>query len=69
MGVALASEVKAYDFYDSALEHITHPDVRSLFEDLRADELEHQELIKGMLSRLPPDGERIDFDEDEPVAQ
>ena len=69
MGVALASEVKAYDFYDSALEHITDPDVRSLFEDLRADELEHQELIKGMLSRLPPDGERIDFDEDEPVAQ
>ncbi|HNV02869.1 MAG TPA: ferritin family protein [Vicinamibacterales bacterium] len=69
MEVALASEVKAHDFYDAALEHVTSPDVRSLFEDLRADELEHQELIKGMLARMPPDDDPGDFDEDEPVAQ
>lgn len=69
MEVALASEVKAYNFYDSALAHVTHAGVRSLFEDLRSDEMEHQDLIKGMLARLPPDDNRDDFDEDEPVAQ
>jgi len=35
MEVALASEVKAHDFFDAALAYISNPDVRVLFEELR----------------------------------
>ena len=70
MDVALASEVKAHDFFDAALAHISNPDVRVLFEELRAEEVEHQELVKSVMARLP-NGEEASgaFDEDEPVAQ
>jgi erythrin-vacuolar iron transport family protein len=70
MEVALASEVKAHDFFDAALAHITDPDVRVLFEELRAEEVEHQDLVKAMMATLPPDaGPAAVFDEDEPVGQ
>jgi len=70
MEVALASEVKAYDFFDSALAYISNPDVRVLFEELRAEEVEHQELVKAVLARLPSGEEANgEFDEDEPVGQ
>jgi rubrerythrin len=70
MEVALASEVKAYDFFDAALDYINNPDVRVLFEELRAEEIEHQELVKAVMGRLPNGDEAAgDFDEDEPVAQ
>jgi erythrin-vacuolar iron transport family protein len=70
MDVALASEVKAHDFFDAALVHITNPDVRVLFEELRAEEVEHQDLVKAMMTKLPPDpGPAAMFDEDEPVGQ
>jgi len=70
MEVALASEVKAHDFFDAALDYISNPDVRVLFEELRAEEVEHQELVKAVMARLPNGDEAAgDFDEDEPVAQ
>jgi erythrin-vacuolar iron transport family protein len=69
MEVALASEVKAYDFFDAALDHITNTDVRVLFEELRAEEVEHQEMVKEVMARVPPDERIVYDDEDEPVGQ
>jgi rubrerythrin len=69
MEVALACEVKAHDFFDAALAHIGNPDVRVLFEELRAEEVEHQELVKAVMARIPPDGEAPEVGEpDEPVG-
>ena len=69
MEVALASEVKAFEFFDAALDHVTNSDVRVLFEELRAEEVEHQELVKAEIGKLPPDDDFGYEDEDEPVGQ
>ena len=53
MEVALAAEVRAWEFYDRAIPHVTDPDVRAFFEELRAEEVEHQEMLRAMLARLP----------------
>lgn len=70
MLVALHSETKAHDFFAAALEHIADPEVRALFEELRAEESQHQELVRKELAKLPA-GPDIDPDAfaDEPVAQ
>jgi rubrerythrin len=70
MDVALASEVKAYEYFDAALAHVRDPAVRSLFEELRTEEAEHQELVKAVIAKIPPDdaiGQA--YDADEPVGQ
>jgi erythrin-vacuolar iron transport family protein len=70
MNVAMACEIKAHDFFDSAIEHIDDPEVRSLFEELRDEEVEHKRLVNEHLTKLPPDPETDTEDyEDEPVAQ
>lgn len=69
MEVALAAEVKAHHFFVQALPHIADPEVRALFEELRDEEIEHQELVKRQMAKLPP-GPEADPDDypDEPVA-
>jgi rubrerythrin len=52
--VALASEEKAYDFFDDALRSVTDPSVRALFEELRGEEARHAALVRQRLERLPP---------------
>ena len=70
MEVALACEVKAHDFFDAALAYVSDPDVRALFEELRAEEVEHQELVKAVMAEIPDDDEADEaFDVDEPVGQ
>jgi rubrerythrin len=70
MEAAFASEVKAHGFFVSALPHLKDADVRSLFEELRDEEVEHQELVKIELAKLPPDSGLSDDDfVDEPSAQ
>jgi len=70
MEVALASEVKAHDYFDAALAHINDADVRVLFEELRAEEVEHQELVKSVMARIPEDDASAHgFEVDEPVGQ
>lgn len=70
MEAALASEVKAYDFFVAALPALKDADVRSLFEELRNEEVEHQELVTLELGKLPPDSGLSDEDfVDEPSAQ
>jgi rubrerythrin len=65
--IALAAEITAHDFFAHALPYLADPDVRKLFEELRLEEVEHQEMVKGQLATQPPDDNR-DPDEfiDEP---
>jgi rubrerythrin len=52
--VALASEEKAYAFYDQALRNIDQPEVKKLFEELREEEAEHVQMVKDIMAKLPP---------------
>jgi rubrerythrin len=70
MEVALACEVKAFDYFDAALAHVQDPEVRTLFAELRSEEAEHQSLVKAVMAEIPeddPTGQA--FDADEPVGQ
>jgi rubrerythrin len=52
--LALASEKKAFAFYDEALPSVTQPDVKALFEELRDEEAEHIHMIETIIAKLPP---------------
>jgi rubrerythrin len=68
--IALANEVRAYNFYASALKKVKDAKVKDLFRELVAEESEHQEMVKRALSKLPPeDKSNPDDFGDEPVAQ
>jgi erythrin-vacuolar iron transport family protein len=71
METALRSEVKAHGFFVGALPHLTDPDVKKLFQQLREEELLHQSLVSEALRNLAPEGPRADPAdyEDEPVGQ
>jgi len=70
MKAALASEVKAHAFFVAALPALKDAKVRALFEELRDEEVEHQDLVKAELAKLPPDSGLSDDDfVDEPAAQ
>ena len=68
--VALASERKAQAFFAEAVKHVTDPEVRKLFTQLREEEVLHEQMVAGELSALPPptDIDPSDY-ADEPVAQ
>lgn len=70
LNVALQAEEKAFRFFDAAIKHVTDKDVLALFEELKKEEIEHQELVKRELARLPSDS-RVDVSDyaDEPVGQ
>ena len=53
--VALASEQKAYAFYDEALPGVRQQDVRALFLELREEEAEHIRMIEAIIAKLPPE--------------
>ncbi|WLT30560.1 ferritin family protein [Geothrix sp. PMB-07] len=70
MEAALASELKAHAFFVSSLATLKDPEVRALFEDLRDEELEHQQLVQAELYKLRPETGLSDEDfVDEPAAQ
>jgi rubrerythrin len=70
MKAALASEVKAQAFFAAALPAIQDPGVKALFTELCGEEVEHQNLVKAELAKLPPDSSLSDEDfVDEPAAQ
>jgi rubrerythrin len=62
--VALASEQKAFWFYDEALKHVTDPAVRELFQELRDEETEHVRMIKDAIAALPP-GSDVDLENED----
>jgi rubrerythrin len=67
--VAMANEVRAHDFYDEALKYVTDPQVKELFTELRAEEVDHQDQIKKVQDKLPPEDKTNPDDfADEPVA-
>ncbi len=68
--LALHSEQRAWGFFDQLVSRLTDPAVRQLFEELRAAEVQHQDLVRREMERLPPDrpSDGSPF-EDEPVAQ
>lgn len=66
MEVALASEVKAYEFFTEALPHVSDPQVKALFQELQGEELQHQALVKARLAQLPPGPDLEESDADEP---
>ena len=68
MEVALESEEKAYDFYDSALKFVKDKDVKALFVDLRAEEKLHAASVKKMMKGLPAGPDLDDDAADEPSA-
>ncbi len=70
METALASEIKARDFFAAALPGLRDPEVRRLFQELRDEEIRHQELVQAELARLAP-GHGPDPEDyvDGPVAQ
>lgn len=70
LAVALDAEVKAYNFFCEALKLPIAEPVKELFEELKQEEILHQELVNKQLSRLPPDSGVAPEDfADEPVAQ
>lgn len=65
--IALASETKAHDFFAGALPHIKDADVKTLFEELRLEEIEHQRMVQEKIDEQPADdGRDPDEDRDEP---
>jgi rubrerythrin len=64
--VALESEEKAYDFFAAALPHLKDPRVKALFEELKAEELQHKKYIQKLLAGLPPGPDLEEKDADEP---
>jgi rubrerythrin len=70
METALRAEEKAHGFFVAALPRISDAGVKRLFEELRDEEVEHQNLVKKELAKLPP-GPDVNPDDyaDEPVAQ
>ncbi len=66
MQVALRSEEKAHEFFVDALAQVTDPDVRALFDELRREELHHQELVKQAIAKLPPGADVEEAEADEP---
>jgi rubrerythrin len=55
MQAALASELKARQFFEAALPGLKDSQVRTLFQELRDEEIEHHALVLAELDKLPPD--------------
>jgi rubrerythrin len=67
--IALSSEQKAFDFYDASLPHVTDPEIRALFTELRDEETEHVRMVREAIANLPPGAdEELDLDMDESPA-
>lgn len=63
--LALASEKKAYAFFDEALPHVKDTQVRALFQELLGEEKEHIRMVEQQIAALPPGADEPLEDEDE----
>ena len=68
--VALAAEVKAFNYFCDALTVLPPGEVKTLFEELKQEEIHHQDLVKREMAKLGP-AESFPTEDfaDEPVAQ
>ena len=62
--LVLASEEKAFAFYDEALSYVHDDKVKTLFSELRDEEAEHVSMIKEFITKLPPEA-HIDLDDED----
>ena len=70
LDMALQAELKAQGFFVSVLSTIEDPKVRALLEELRDEEVEHQDMVKAQIAKLPLKPEpRPDDYADEPAPQ
>lgn len=67
--IALRCEEKAYAFFAEVLVHVDDEEVRTLFDELAAEEVSHQDLVRRELLRLPPGDEHGEAFVDDPSAQ
>jgi rubrerythrin len=69
MDVARQAEIKAQRFFELALPHVVDESVRTLFRELRAEEVEHQRMVEQAMAKLAPEALVSQRElEDEPVA-
>lgn len=70
MRTALRCEEKAHAFFVEALPRITDASVKQLFDELCAEEIVHEDLVKAEIAKLPPEPGFADDDfADDPNAQ
>ncbi len=70
LAAALRSEEKAHRFFVDVIALVVDPAVRTLFEELRDEELEHRRLVLEQIERAPLDADLpASAWEDEPVGQ
>jgi rubrerythrin len=50
--IALKAEIRAYEFYSKAIPHVKDPEVRKFFEELRDEEVEHQQMLRAKIAQL-----------------
>ncbi len=64
--VALQCEIKAMAFFATALPHVKDAQVKALFEELKEEEVGHQQLVNALLAKLPadPDVDPLDYADD-----
>lgn len=62
--LVLASEKKAFAFYDEALSYVNDDKVKTLFSELRDEEAEHVRMIQEFITQLPPEA-HIDLDDED----
>jgi len=67
--VALAAEVKAFHYFCDVVKVIPEGEVKKLFEELKEEEIHHQDLVKQEMAKLGPE-EKFSTEDfaDEPVA-
>jgi rubrerythrin len=70
METALRGEEKAHQFFVAALPLLRDPGARALFAELRDEEVQHRDLVRQELAKLPPEAtvHPEDFT-DEPTGQ
>jgi rubrerythrin len=67
---ALRCEQKAHEFFAAAIPRIQDARVRELFDELCAEEVEHQNLVSRELAKAPPNPDIATDDlADDPVSQ
>jgi rubrerythrin len=66
--VALESEKKAHAFFVEALPHVHNVEVKALFEELREEEVHHQQILLDHMKSLPEGPDVHEEDADEPTA-
>jgi rubrerythrin len=68
-GAALRAESKAHAFFVAMLLQLNDPDVRTRLKELRNEEIEHEQLVRRELAKVPPDPQLAADDfADEPVG-